>query len=180
MAFDWDYVDPKRGLLRTRISANWRITRPAIHSDFYTRDQQRMIREIFEGITCPDWHKRFDKQIQDDDAGFGTHQTIALFGTPGSGKLQFVLTGRHMTVRCDGHAAAEYAFGGPIFYGHAASGFHEKPGTRAISSGHRPRPPTRCTTCSIASSRKRPCLPRPRRKSPWASTVHRANARAFR
>jgi hypothetical protein len=128
VAFDWDYVDPKRGLLRTRIAANWRITEPAIHSDFYTRDQQRMIRDIFEGITCPDWHRRFDKQIQDDDDGFGTHQTIALFGRPGSGKFQFVLTGRHMTVRCDGHSAAEYAFGGPIFYGHAASGFHEKPG----------------------------------------------------
>lgn len=38
-----------------------------------------------------------------------------------------MLTGRHMTVRCDGNSAEHVAFGGPIFYGHAASGFNEKP-----------------------------------------------------
>ena len=31
-------------------------------------------------------------------------------------------------MRCDGHSAEHVAFGGPIVYGHAASGFHEKPG----------------------------------------------------
>jgi hypothetical protein len=33
-----------------------------------------------------------------------------------------------MTIRADGHSQAHVAFGGPIFYGHAASGFNEKPG----------------------------------------------------
>ncbi len=33
-----------------------------------------------------------------------------------------------MTVRADGNTAANVAFGGPIFYGHAASGFVEKAG----------------------------------------------------
>jgi hypothetical protein len=127
VCFDWDYVDPSRGLLRTRVAANWRITKPPIKSDFYTADQQRMIRDVFEGIIDPEWHAKFDKQIQDDDDGFGTQQRIALFGTPGSGKFEFVLTGRHMTIRCDGDSADHVAFGGPIFYGHAASGFTEKP-----------------------------------------------------
>ncbi|MCE9548138.1 MAG: DUF3500 domain-containing protein, partial [Planctomycetia bacterium] len=40
-------------------------------------------------------------------------------------KFEFVMTGRHMTLRCDGHSADHVAFGGPIFYGHAASGFDE-------------------------------------------------------
>ena len=26
VCFDWDFMDPKRGLLRTRVSNNWHIT----------------------------------------------------------------------------------------------------------------------------------------------------------
>jgi hypothetical protein len=37
------------------------------------------------------------------------------------------MTGRHLTIRCDGDSAEHVAFGGPIFYGHAAQGFDEKP-----------------------------------------------------
>jgi hypothetical protein len=36
-----------------------------------------------------------------------------------------VMTGRHMTLRCDGNSADHVAFGGPIFYGHAPE-FNEK------------------------------------------------------
>jgi hypothetical protein len=54
-------------------------------------------------------------------------QSIAIFGRPGQGKFEFVLTGRHMTLGCDVHSAEQVAFGGPIFYGHAASGYNEKP-----------------------------------------------------
>ena len=57
-----------------------------------------------------------------------TQQSIAIFGTPGSGKFEFVMTGRHMTIRADGNSESHVAFGGPIFYGHAASGNNEKPG----------------------------------------------------
>ncbi|NUQ63862.1 MAG: DUF3500 domain-containing protein, partial [Pirellulales bacterium] len=127
VSFDWDYVDPDRGLLRTRIAANWQVTEPAVRSEFYTAEQQHLIREIFEGLVQPDWVERFDKQLQDDAGGFGLHQSIALFGRPGEGKFQFVITGRHSTLRCDGNSADHLAFGGPIFYGHAASGFTEKP-----------------------------------------------------
>jgi hypothetical protein len=127
ICFGWEHVDPERGLLRTRISNNWRITPPAIKSEFFTADQQRMVRDIFEGMIQPDWHAKFDKQTKDDAGGWGLRQSIAIFGRPGQGKFEFVLTGRHMTVRCDGHSAEHVAFGGPIFYGHAASGFNEKP-----------------------------------------------------
>lgn len=126
ICFDWDYMDPKRGLLRTRISNNWNITDEMIGSDFYTKDQQAMIKHIFEHIIQPDWHKRIYKQLEDDAQGYGEHQSIAMFGKPGE-KFEFVMTGRHMTVRCDGNSNDHVAFGGPIFYGHAASGFNEKP-----------------------------------------------------
>ncbi len=127
ICFDWQYVDPERGLLRTRVANNWRITPPAIRSDFFTAGQQAMMREIFTGMIRPEWHARFDKQLKDDTGGFGVEQSMAIFGRPGQGKFEFVLTGRHMTLRCDGDSTEHVAFGGPIFYGHAASGFHEKP-----------------------------------------------------
>jgi Protein of unknown function (DUF3500) len=85
-----------------------------------------MIKHIFEQIIQPDWHKRIYKQLEDDAGGYGNDQSIAMFGTPG-GKFEFVMTGRHMTLRADGNSADHVAFGGPIFYGHAAQGFNEKP-----------------------------------------------------
>jgi hypothetical protein len=129
ICFDWDYKD-KRGLLRTHVSNNWQITKPHIHSDFYTREQQTIIHDIFRGIINPDWYSRFLKQLRDDTDGaaWGVQQSIAIFGTPGSEKFEFVMTGRHMTIRADGNTEPHVAFGGPIFYGHAASGFTEKPG----------------------------------------------------
>src|SRR3954451_2918945 len=128
ICFPWDYQHPKLGLLRTRISANWNITEPNVaDSDFYTDDQQAIVRKIFEGIINPEWHKRIDKQLDDDAGGYGVQNSIAIFGEPGSDKSEFVMTGRHMTIRCDGNAADHVAFGGPIFYGHAADAFNEGP-----------------------------------------------------
>ncbi len=125
VCFDWDFTDPKRGLLRTRVSNNWHITKPVINSDFFTKPQQLLVRDIFEGIIQPDWQKKIDKQLKDDAGGFGNQQNIAIFGKPGEEKFEFVMTGRHMTMRCDGNSTEHVAFGGPIFYGHAASGFDE-------------------------------------------------------
>lgn len=128
VCFPWDYKHPKFGLLRSRIGNNWNATEPSVAGTFFTKDQQRLIRDIFEHLTEPDWHARFDKQLEDDAGGFGHSQSIALIGEPGSGKFQFLLTGRHMTLRCDGDSADHVAFGGPIFYGHDAGGFNEEKG----------------------------------------------------
>ena len=128
ICFDWDHQDEKRGLLRTRVANNWNITDKFISDDdFYTKDQQKIIRGVFEGIINPEWHSRIDKQLDDDSGGYGAQNSIAIFGTPGSKQFEFVMTGRHMTIRCDGNSAEHVAFGGPIFYGHAADGFNEGP-----------------------------------------------------
>ena len=118
----WDYVHPKFGLLRTRVGNNWNATAPAVKGDFFSKEQQQLVREIFEQLIDPDWHARFDKQLEDDTGGFGHDQSVALIGEPGSGKFQFLLTGRHRTLRCDGESAEHVAFGGPIFYGHDTGG----------------------------------------------------------
>ncbi len=122
VCFPWDHVHPKFGLLRTRVGNNWNATAPAVKGDFFSKDQQQIVREIFERLIDPDWHARFDKQLEDDTGGFGHDQSVALIGEPGSGKFQFLLTGRHMTLRCDGDSADHVAFGGPIFYGHDTGG----------------------------------------------------------
>lgn len=128
ICFAWDHHDKKRGLLRTRIENSWRITKPSIASSFFTGDQQALIRAIFDGMTNPEWHARFDRQLEDDLGGFGRRQSIAIFGVPGSGPSEFVLTSRHMTLRCDGDSADHVAFGGPILYGHGGmSMLFEKP-----------------------------------------------------
>lgn len=118
ICFDWNHNEEKRGLLRTRVANNWLITDHNVTDDFYTADQQEMIRAIFHGIISPDWHEKYDQQLEDDAGGWGD-QSIAIFGEPGDGKFELVLTGRHLTLRCDGNSADHVAFGGPIFYGHA-------------------------------------------------------------
>jgi len=129
ICFPWAHKDSKNGLLRTHVSNNWRITNQPLTSKFYTKEQQVLIRKVWEGLVNPDWIERFDKQFKDDMGGFGKKQGIAIFGNPNKEgeKYEFVLTGRHGTVRCDGDSEDHVAFGGPIVYGHAASGYYEKP-----------------------------------------------------
>jgi hypothetical protein len=102
------------------VDNNWHITKQRVGKDF-TPDQQAMIREIFLKMHSPEYAQRVMQQVEHDagDAGFGAC-SIALFGQPGIGKFEFVLTGRHVTRRCDGDSVQGAAFGGPIFYGHAA------------------------------------------------------------
>ncbi|MFO1040654.1 MAG: DUF3500 domain-containing protein [Planctomycetaceae bacterium] len=127
VCFDWDYKDD-RGLLRMHVSNNWHITEKRVASGFFTKDQQDIIEALFWGLYSPDWHDRIKKQLKDDAGGYGKEQSIAIFGKPGTGKFEFVMTGRHLTIRCDGDSVEHTAFGGPIFYGHAASGFNETAG----------------------------------------------------
>ncbi|MCP3690586.1 MAG: DUF3500 domain-containing protein [Planctomycetaceae bacterium] len=127
VCFDWNHVDPKRGLLRTRLENNWKITKPSIKSNFYTKEQQALAHQIFRGMTHPDWYSRFDQQLKDDVGGFGNRQSLAIFGKPGTDQFEFVLASRHMTLRCDGNSAEHVAFGGPILYAHEGEALFEEP-----------------------------------------------------
>ena len=112
--------------LRQKVDNNWHITDKRLH-DFFSPGQQQMVKEIFNGLHSPEYAERVMKQVEHDSgkAGFGS-SSIALFGAPGSGKFEFVLTGRHCTRRCDGDSVEGAAFGGPIFYGHAAADSDEE------------------------------------------------------
>ena len=112
--------------LRSKVDANWHIV-PQRIGQFFNADQQAMIEEIFRGLHNPDFVDKVFTHIQDDGKGLANY-SAALFGEPGSGAFEFVLTGRHCTARCDGDSVAGAAFGGPMFYGHQAGGkFQEDP-----------------------------------------------------
>lgn len=121
--------------LRSAVDNNWQITKQSI-AEALKPDQQAMVRDIFRGVHSEEYAQRVFDQVEHDGGGPGSFAddcAIALFGEPnetGDGsksKFEFVLTGRHCTRRCDGNSVAGAAFGGPIFYGHAAEGFNEKP-----------------------------------------------------
>jgi hypothetical protein len=106
--------------LRTRVGNNWAIVKPTISQ--LTPEQQSICTEIMKNLCSEDGYERFMKQMEDDAGGFDAYH-VAVFGEPGTDKpFEWVLTGRHDTLRADGNSVEGAAFGGPIFYGHAADG----------------------------------------------------------
>lgn len=111
VCFDFDHD------LRKKINANWHITKHKIDDAFYTKEQRAMAQEICRKVMSEDGYQRLLKQTEYDDGGLGAY-SMAMFGTPESGKFQWTLTGRHLTLRADGDSVDKAAFGGPLVYGH--------------------------------------------------------------
>ena len=128
ICLEWNHHDEARGLLRRFIANHWQVTRPVIASDFFTTEQQLLLGQIFRSLLDPAWHNSFFKQLADDTDGhpWGKDQSVAFLGDPQTGPWQFVLTGRHLTLRVG--SPESQVFGGPVLYGHAARGFQEQAG----------------------------------------------------
>jgi hypothetical protein len=114
VAFGFDHKN------RTKVSANWHIAEPLIGEDFYTKEQQALIDEILKDITTEEGYKKLRKQMEEDDGGMQSY-SVAIFGDPSTDKYEWVMTGRHLTLRADGNTVPGAAFGGPIVYGHGES-----------------------------------------------------------
>jgi hypothetical protein len=112
--------------LRSRVGNNWAIVKPTI-GDMST-EQRALCQEIFKNLCSEEGYERFKRQMTDDYGGFESYH-VAVFGEPATDQpFEWVLTGRHDTLRADGNSVEGAAFGGPIFYGHAADGhFNEDP-----------------------------------------------------
>jgi hypothetical protein len=105
--------------LRSRISANWHVTEPTLGQPFYTTQQRECVGRIVRGLCSEEGYERVTRQM-DEDAG-GLHEfSVAIFGAPSdeAKPFEFMLTGRHLTLRADGNSVDRAAFGGPIVYGH--------------------------------------------------------------
>jgi hypothetical protein len=114
VAFPFDHP------LRSKVDNNWEITRSL--AEVFDRDQQAMVRDLYRSMHSPEYAERVWAATVHDQGGHGFENgcSAALFGEPGSGKFEVVITGRHVTRRCDGDSVQGAAFGGPIFYGHQA------------------------------------------------------------
>jgi hypothetical protein len=114
ICFPFDHIK------RKQVNNNWKIVDTEISE--LSKDQQAMCLEIFKGLTSEEGFDRFQKQMKGDAGGLENY-SVAVFGEPGTDKpFEWVLTGRHNTLRADGNSVEGAAFGGPIFYGHDATG----------------------------------------------------------
>lgn len=113
----WD--DP----LRSKVQANWFIVPQRVRD--LSAEQKEMVHTILRGVTTEEWYPQILKQMQGDAGGIDNY-AVALFGDPTHSKFEWVITGRHVTLRADGHSNANAAFGGPIFYGHAPKDTEDK------------------------------------------------------
>ena len=103
--------------IRSKVHANWHVSKPLIGSDFYTVKQREMIDKIVRAVTSEEGHARLTRQMDDDSGGLGDY-SVAVFGNPVQGDFQWLLTGRHLTLRADGDSSPKMAFGGGMVYGH--------------------------------------------------------------
>lgn len=113
--------------LRSKVDNNWHITKTPIGT-LLNPDQMDLVKQIFNSLHSEEYGKEVLRQFREDSGKGGFESAaIGLFGEPGTGKFEFVFTGRHCTRRCDGDSVSGAAFGGPIFYGHASKSFNEGP-----------------------------------------------------
>ena len=160
--------------LRSRINANWHIAKPKVGDSFYTPAQQAMAKEIVRRVTSDDGFQRVLKQTDDDDGGLGAY-SMAMFGTPESGKFQWTLTGRHLTLRADGDSVDKAAFGGPLIYGHG----EEEPKENLYY--YQTRQTNEVFKCRLMRLKlRRRCWPMRRAKAPCKSKALTASFRALR
>ncbi len=116
--------------LREKVDNNWQITKKGI-GEIFTKEQQVLVKEIFLKLHSEQYAETVLGQVRHDSGDEDLESmSVALFGEPNTGNFEFVLTGRHCTRRCDGDSVDGEAFGGPIFYGHAARAFNEAPDHR--------------------------------------------------
>ena len=104
---------------RFTINANWHVTEPTIGDSFFSVEQRGLIDQILRHVTSEDGYDLLQRQMVEDYGGVESY-SVALFGEPGTGQFQWMMTGRHLTIRADGDSAKNVAFGGPMIYGHGA------------------------------------------------------------
>ena len=108
--------------------SNWWYICPEqrLHT-FYTKEQQDLVRQIFESLHSPEHREKMNWQVQKDLMGnIKNTPSVGFFGTPEDKGFEFIYTGHHVTRRCNAHTDKGLGFGGaPIFYGNFAKAFKE-------------------------------------------------------
>lgn len=108
---------PYQAADRSKLNANWHVTKIKIGDAFYSAAQRELVERIVGEVMSPEGLERLKQQMEEDDGGLGAY-SIGLFGDPITGPFQWLLTGRHVTLRADGASDPKVALGGGIVYGH--------------------------------------------------------------
>ena len=121
-------VLPRDHAKRGFVSNWWYICPEQRLHTFYTKDQQDLVKQIFESLHHPDHREKMNWQVQKDLMGkIDNTPAVAFFGTPEDQDFEFIYTGHHVTRRCFARNDAAPGFGGrPIFYGTFAKAFREE------------------------------------------------------
>ncbi|MFN7934874.1 MAG: DUF3500 domain-containing protein [Bryobacteraceae bacterium] len=108
--------DPKRQFI-----SNWWYIHPEHRiPNTFTREQQELVRTIFDSMHHPEYRDAVNNQVLIDQYGEAKNAPSAgFFGTPEDENFEFIFTGHHVTRRCNARSDKGHGFGGaPIFYGH--------------------------------------------------------------
>jgi len=109
--------------------SNWWYICPEqrLHT-FYTKEQQDLVKQIFESLHHPDHREKMNWQVEKDLMGqIKNTPSVGFFGTPEDDDFEFIYTGHHVTRRTFVHPGHAAGFGGrPIFYGNFAKAFREE------------------------------------------------------
>ncbi len=135
MQFYKSLTDEQRGAIclpldhpKRQFVSNWWYICPEqrLHT-FYTKDQQDLVKQIFESLHSPEYREKMDWQVQKDLMGdIKNTPSVGFFGAPADKDFEFIYTGHHVTRRCHALAEKGQGFGGrPIFYGNFAKAFRE-------------------------------------------------------
>src|SRR5205085_2272530 len=96
----------------------------------YTRTQSELIERIIKAMCAGEegWKQisRDDGKSQWDASHSFENIGANIFGDPSKDKFAFMVTGHHLTIRCDGDSDDGPAWGGPIYYGHTPNGWSER------------------------------------------------------
>lgn len=96
-------------------------------ADSYTKPQQDLVKQTLKAILSgEEAYDRLTRHGKWDGAGSFEGNGAVIFGDPSGDKpFSWVFSGHHLTVRCDGNSQPNTAFGGPLYYGHSATGYSE-------------------------------------------------------
>lgn len=113
---------------KRKFISNWWYICPdqRLHT-FYTKDQQDLVKQIFDSLHSSAYREKMTWQVQKDLMGkIQNTPSVGFFGTPADKDFEFIYTGHHVTRRCNAHTDKGLGFGGaPIFYGNFAKAFRE-------------------------------------------------------
>ncbi|MFO1066385.1 MAG: DUF3500 domain-containing protein [Pirellulales bacterium] len=106
---------------RRKYISNWWYIHPEHRiPTTFNADQQKLIKQIFDGMHSQEHQAAVNEQVLADQYGDEKNAPAAgFFGTPEDKDFEFIFTGHHVTRRCSAHTDKGVGFGGnPVFYGH--------------------------------------------------------------